>query len=605
MPQFVLFNTLGRRLTPFAPLTPGKVGLYTCGPTVYADAHIGNLRTFLFEDVLRRSLRHLGYQVTQVMNLTDVDDKTIEGAARAGVSLAEYTRPFIDTFFADLATLHVEPAERYPRATEHIAEMIALVERLVANGHAYEREGSIFFRIASDEDYGRLSGIDLAQVRRGERVASDEYDKEDLRDFGLWKAAKPGEPSWESPWGPGRPGWHIECSAMSMKYLGETFDLHCGGVDNVFPHHENEIAQSESATGRPFVRTWLHAEHLIVDGEKMSKSLGNQFTLGDLLARGCDPRAVRYLFVSVHYRQKLNFTFESLAAAAAALRRVDEMRFRLAHAAEAGEPDAGLGEAVARLEEEFTAALADDLNVSAALGAVFRLVREVNVAIEEREPGRRRPPAGPRRPRAGRSRPRRPRPRRLAAGRDAGRPRRRRDRSPDRRARSGPRRPRLRHRRPHPRRTGGGGDRARGHSPGDALEAGLMPDRPGWRDRFERETHTRGRGRVGEDQAVAWLAGQGYEVVERNAVTPAGEIDVVARDGDTLCFVEIKARGAADYGLAIAAVGPRKQRRLVRAASLWLAEHPHEGPCRFDVLGLDADGDGWAYSLIRDAFPAG
>jgi cysteinyl-tRNA synthetase len=382
MPQLVLHNTLGRRLAPFEPLVAARASVYTCGPTVYNHAHIGNLRTFLFEDVLRRSLRHLGFAVTQVMNLTDVDDKTIEGAAKAGVSLQEYTRPYVESFFADLDALHIERAEHYPRATEHVPEMIALVEKLAARGHAYERDGSVFFRIASDDDYGRLSGIDLAQVRRGERVASDEYDKEDLRDFVLWKGAKPDEPSWESPWGPGRPGWHVECSAMSMKYLGETFDIHTGGVDNIFPHHENEIAQSESATGRPFARTWLHAEHLIVDGEKMSKSLGNQFTLGDLLARGCDPRAIRYLFLSVHYRQRLNFTFESLDAAAAALRRVDEMRFRLAHAAESGEPDAELGAAIGRLEEEFAAALADDLNLSGALGALFRFVREVNVAVE-------------------------------------------------------------------------------------------------------------------------------------------------------------------------------------------------------------------------------
>jgi cysteinyl-tRNA synthetase len=299
------------------------------------------------------------------------------------VSLAEFTRPYAESFFADLDALHIERAESYPFATEHIPEMIALIAELVARGHAYERDGSVFFRIASDDDYGRLSGIDLDQVRRGERVASDDYDKEDVRDFVLWKGAKPGEPSWDSPWGPGRPGWHIECSAMSMAYLGETFDIHCGGVDNIFPHHENEIAQSESATDRPFARFWLHSEHLIVDGEKMSKSLGNQYTLSELIERGCDPRAIRYLFLSVHYRQKLNFTFESLDGAAAALRRVDEMRFLLDHAPEAGEPDAALGAATVRMEEEFTAALADDLNLSAALGALFRFVREVNVAVKE------------------------------------------------------------------------------------------------------------------------------------------------------------------------------------------------------------------------------
>jgi cysteinyl-tRNA synthetase len=383
MPEPVFFNTLGRRLEPLQPGTPGEVRLYTCGPTVYNHAHIGNLRTFLFEDVLRRSLAYLGYRVTQVMNLTDVDDKTIEGAEQAGVALDEYTAPFIASFFADLDTLHVERAEHYPRATEHIPEMIALVERLVAAGVAYVRDGSVFFRIASDPDYGKLSRIDLDEVRVGERVASDEYGKEDVRDFGLWKAAKPGEPAWDSPWGPGRPGWHIECSAMSMKYLGETFDVHCGGVDNVFPHHENEIAQSESATGRPFVRLWLHSEHLVVEGEKMAKSLGNFFTLRDLLGRGADPRALRYLLLSVHYRQKLSFGFPSLEAAAGALRRIDEMRFRVEHATEAGEASAVVAAAAEKARRDFAAALADDLNLAAALAALFVFVREVNVAVEE------------------------------------------------------------------------------------------------------------------------------------------------------------------------------------------------------------------------------
>ena len=387
-PAIRFHNTLGRTLQPFEPLEAGSVRLYTCGPTVYNHAHIGNLRTFLFEDVLRRALGYLGYEVTQVMNLTDVDDKTIARANQEGVSLDDYTAPYIESFFADLDTLHVERAEVYPRATEHVGDMIALVERLLANGHAYEKDGSVFFRIATDDDYGKLANVDPAQQRQGERVASDEYGKEDVRDFVLWKAAKEGEPSWPSPWGPGRPGWHIECSAMSMRYLGETFDLHCGGVDNIFPHHDNEIAQSESATDKPFARYWLHSEHLIVDGEKMSKSLGNQFTLKELLERGVEPRALRYLFVSVHYRQKLNFTFQSLDAAAAALRRLDEMRFRLAHAGESGAADPRLGEALATAERDFAAALADDLNVAGALAALFVLVREVNVTVEEGRLGR-------------------------------------------------------------------------------------------------------------------------------------------------------------------------------------------------------------------------
>jgi cysteinyl-tRNA synthetase len=385
--EITFFNTLGRREEVFHPLRPGEVRLYTCGPTVYNDIHIGNLRTFLFEDVLRRALEHLGYRVVHVMNLTDVDDKTIKGAAERGVSLDEYTAPYIASFFRDLDRMHVRRADVYPRATEHIPEMIELTRRLLARGHAYESDGSVWFRLASDPDYGKLSGFDLAAARQGERVARDEYDKEDLRDFVLWKGAKEGEPWWPSPWGPGRPGWHIECSAMSSKYLGETFDIHCGGVDNVFPHHENEIAQSESANGVEFVRVWLHSEHLIVDGEKMSKSLGNQYTLADLLARGVSPRALRLLFVSVHYRQKLNFTFESLEAAAAALRRVDEMLHRLAHAREAGEPHERIGAACDRLLEEFRAALADDLNLSAGLAALFGFVKEVNSAIEARELG--------------------------------------------------------------------------------------------------------------------------------------------------------------------------------------------------------------------------
>jgi cysteinyl-tRNA synthetase len=385
-----LFNTLGRRLAPFEALVPGRVRIYACGPTVYNDVHIGNLRSFLVQDLLRRSLRHLGFEVEQVMNLTDVDDKTIKGAHAAGVSLGEYTEPFIRSFLADLDTFHIEQVERYPKATDHIAEIVDLIRRLIERGFAYETgDGSVFFSIARDADYGCLSGFDLGQARRGERVASDEYAKEDVRDFVLWKAAKPDEPSWDSPWGPGRPGWHIECSAMSMKYLGETFDLHCGGVDLIFPHHENEIAQSESATGKPFVRTWLHSEHLVVDGQKMSKSLGNQYTLKDVLARGVTARALRYLFLSVHYRQKLNFTFEAAEGAAGALRRIDEMRFRLRHAVERAELPAladpappPIGAAIDALRRDFTAALADDLNVSAALAALFAFVKEVNVAIE-------------------------------------------------------------------------------------------------------------------------------------------------------------------------------------------------------------------------------
>jgi cysteinyl-tRNA synthetase len=377
-----LFNTLGRRLEPIEPIEPGSLSLYTCGPTVYNHAHIGNLRTFLFEDLLKRSLRLLGYRVQHVMNLTDVDDKTIRGARERGVSLDEFTAPYIESFFADLDRLGVDPADVYPRATRHIPEMIEMIGRLIERGVAYVADGSVWFRIAADEDYGKLSGIRLEEVRQGARVAQDEYEKEDVRDFVLWKGAKEGEPAWDSPWGPGRPGWHIECSAMSARYLGETFDIHCGGVDNLFPHHENEIAQSESASGRPFVRTWLHAEHLIVDGQKMSKSLGNQFTLGELLERGLSPRAIRFALIAVHYRQKLNFTFDGVRAGAAALRRVDEMRFRLAHAAAPAAPSETLTPRLETFRRDFAAALADDLNISAALAALFELVRDLNVEIE-------------------------------------------------------------------------------------------------------------------------------------------------------------------------------------------------------------------------------
>ncbi len=387
MREIRFFNTLGRKLETFVPREEGRVEIYTCGPTVYDHAHIGNLRTFVFEDLLRRSLRYLGYDVTQVMNLTDVDDKTIERSNAAGVTLDDYTATYIESFFEDLEALHVERAEHYPRATEHVAEMIAIIERLLERGYAYVSDGSVYFRIAADDDYGRLSGIDPSGVQRGERVASDEYEKEDARDFGLWKAAKDGEPAWDSPWGRGRPGWHIECSAMSMSLLGESFDIHCGGVDNIFPHHENEIAQSESATGKEFVHTWIHSEHLMVDGAKMSKSLGNQYTLKELLQQGLDPRAIRYVFISAHYRQKLNFTFASVAAAAAALKRVDEMRFRLESAGESGEPSPGIAAALDRLREDFPAALADDLNASAALAAVFQAVKAVNRAIEDGEVG--------------------------------------------------------------------------------------------------------------------------------------------------------------------------------------------------------------------------
>ena len=380
-----LHNTLGRRLVDFAPIEPGHVRLYTCGPTVYNVVHIGNLRTFLFEDVLRRHFLARGDRVTQVMNLTDVDDKTIRGAQAAGLSLSDFTQKHAETFFRDIGRLKIQPAKHYPKATDHIPEMIDLIRRLSERGHTYESEGSVYFRISTFPDYGKRSGIDLEQTRRGERVADDEYEKEDVKDFALWKSAKPGEPSWPSPWGEGRPGWHIECSAMSMKYLGEHFDLHTGAVDNIFPHHENEIAQSEGATGKPFVDVWLHAEHLIVDGEKMSKSKGNFYTLDDVLARRDDPAAVRYLFLSLPYRKKLNFTWEALAAAAAAVDRIRTAAVRLDEASRGGHRAGGFpsAERSGEFGTAFATALDDDVNTPEALAAVFNYLREVNAAIDD------------------------------------------------------------------------------------------------------------------------------------------------------------------------------------------------------------------------------
>jgi cysteinyl-tRNA synthetase len=381
-----VFNTLGRREVGLEPREPGHLRMYTCGPTVYNTPHIGNLRTFLWEDVLRRHLVAKGLRVTQIMNLTDVDDKTIQGAAAAGVSLQDFTQRYAEAFFRDIDLLGFRRADRYPRATEHIAEMQELTAKLVERGHAYESEGSVYFRIATFPDYGKLSGIDLGQARRGDRVADDEYEKEDVKDFVLWKAEKPGEPSWPSPWGPGRPGWHIECSAMSMKYLGSHFDLHTGAVDNIFPHHENEIAQSEAATGETFVDVWLHGEHLIVDGEKMAKSKGNFFTLADVLARRNDPVVVRYLLLSVPYRRKLNFTFEALSGAAAAVERLRSASVRIDEVARGAARKQGgfpAAERTERLVADFTAALDEDLNTSEALGVLFPYLREVNAAIDD------------------------------------------------------------------------------------------------------------------------------------------------------------------------------------------------------------------------------
>jgi cysteinyl-tRNA synthetase len=378
-----LHDTLRRETVEFEPLDPNRARIYTCGPTVHDFAHIGNLRTFIFEDLLRRVLKHRGYDVTQVMNLTDVDDKIIRKASQAGVSIGEYTEPYKRAFFQDLETVRIDPAEEYPAATDHIEVMVELVERLRNNGHTYTTDdGSIYFRISTFPDYGKLSRVDLSEMQDGARVDSDEYDKESPKDFALWKAAEPDEQAWDTSLGRGRPGWHVECSAMSMAYLGESFDIHTGGVDNVFPHHENEIAQSEAATGKPFVRYWVHAEHLIVDGQKMAKSLGNFYTLRDLLDRGYRPRVIRYLLLSVHYRSQLNFTFAGLDQAAAALERLADFMDRLQQLPAGEAPNDELVRRTQRAAAEFDSALDDDLNSSRALAAVFEWVRDVNRALD-------------------------------------------------------------------------------------------------------------------------------------------------------------------------------------------------------------------------------
>jgi len=377
-------NTLTRAVEPFEPVDPPEVRMYTCGPTVYDFAHIGNFRAYVFEDLLRRYLKFRGYSVTQVMNLTDIDDKTIRGARSAGVPLDKWTQQFKDAFFEDIDTLNVERAEVYPAATEHINEMVDLVKRLRAAGHTYEAEGSIYFKISTFPGYGKLAHIDVKKLSAGAsgRVDTDEYDKEDVRDFALWKAwsENDGDVCWDTDLGRGRPGWHIECSAMSMCYLGETLDIHTGGVDNIFPHHENEIAQSEAATGKPFVRYWLHCAHLLVDNRKMSKSLGNFYTLRDILERGYDPMSIRYALLSTHYRQPCNFTFDGLDAAGQAVRRLRELRLRLAECSGAGddEPEPLINDT----RNRFIEAMDDDLNISAGLGVLFDLVREVNRRLD-------------------------------------------------------------------------------------------------------------------------------------------------------------------------------------------------------------------------------
>jgi cysteinyl-tRNA synthetase len=381
-----LYNTLSNKVEEFSPSADNTVRMYACGPTVYDYGHIGNFRTFVAVDILRRFLRQSGYKLDHVMNITDVDDKIIHNAAREGQSVQDYTRKYEEAFLEDMQTLSLEHPERLVRATEHIQEMAEFIQRLEQKGLAYRVEdGSYYFRIAKFPEYGKLSKKDFAGMEIGARVDVDEYEKDDARDFALWKAPKPGEHFWESPVGPGRPGWHIECSVMSMKYLGPSFDLHAGGEDLIFPHHENEIAQSESLTGKTFARFWMHVRFLLVEGKKMSKSEGNFFTLRDLLLKGHKPSSIRYLLTSVPYTRQLNFTFAGLEQAAQSVTRLRDFKARI----EMARLPPGKNDKIQALAEEtnreMRAELEDDLNTARALGALFDMVREVNTAADHGE----------------------------------------------------------------------------------------------------------------------------------------------------------------------------------------------------------------------------
>src|SRR6202166_4783387 len=382
MTEIQFHNTMTGRAAPFIPIVPGVVSCYTCGPTVYDFAHTGNFRTFVFQDVLRRYLKSRHFRVTQVMNLTDVDDRIIQKAAAAGVSIRDYTDKYIQAYLDDRRALNLEPPEIIARATEHIEDMVKLIQRLTEKGFTYTSEGSTYFRISKFPAYGKISKLDVAGVQTGARVDMDRYDKDNARDFALWKAPKPGEHFWETPIGPGRPGWHIECSAMAMKYLGETLDIHSGGVDLTFPHHENEIAESEAATGKTFVRYWLHAEHLLINQEVMSKSAGNFATLRELFLHGHKPSSIRFLLASVPYRRQLNFTPESLQGAASSVERLRNFvsRLRSEKFPEGSSPV--IAERTAKANDEFDRGLADDLNTAQGLAAIFDLVRDAHTAME-------------------------------------------------------------------------------------------------------------------------------------------------------------------------------------------------------------------------------
>jgi cysteinyl-tRNA synthetase len=392
-----LHNTLTGTKDLFEPLEAGHVGMYTCGPTVWNFAHIGNLRAFLFYDLLRRHLQVDGYRLNHVMNVTDIDDRILDQAMHAGTTIGDYVQPYLTAFFEDMGALRIQTAEQYPRATKHIGDMVAMISALLDNGHAYVAEGDVYFRIASFPAYGALSRLDRTGLRAGTRVAADKYDKESVSDFALWKKAQPGDDelgaAWDAPFGHGRPGWHIECSAMSKRYLGDTFDIHCGGIDLMFPHHENEIAQSEAANHKPFARVWLHSEHLAeAGGEKMSKSAGGFTTLRDLVAAGHDPLAVRFfLIANAHYRARIRVSNEALHAAAEQVRRLRDFAVRVRRsspAARGGEDDA-LVQRIAGVRAGYKEALDDDLNLPLGIGLVFELIREANAALDDGRVGKR------------------------------------------------------------------------------------------------------------------------------------------------------------------------------------------------------------------------
>jgi len=388
-----LHNTLTGTKDVFEPLQPGHVGMYTCGPTVWNFAHVGNLRAFLFYDLLRRQLRASGYLVTHVMNVTDIDDRILDQAMHAGTTITEYVEPYVAAFFEDMRALRAQPAEHYPRATEHIPEMIAMISTLLERGFAYAADADVYFHIDKFPRYGALSHLDRSGLRAGARVATDKYDKESVSDFALWKKAQPGDEklggAWDAPFGRGRPGWHIECSAMSKRYLGDTFDIHCGGIDLLFPHHENEIAQSEAANGKPFVRVWLHSEFLSdATGEKMSKSAGGFTTFRDLVQAGHDPAAVRFfLIANTHYRQRIRLSTEALHASAEQVRRVREFAERVHRTRPAQAGDEDLQRHVGEVRAAYREALDDDLNLPHGVGLVFELIREANAALDENRVG--------------------------------------------------------------------------------------------------------------------------------------------------------------------------------------------------------------------------